>query len=217
MTDVINERKKNTVHMDENWRQRVRSEEQAALSFKGNWGYLECEKPDSDINQHTVTMEELGHTLARNGPCFNYIQDRHVERSLAREAGATIMGSPSSRSGSQSSRGSRRSRGSNPTSPMNQTKSYTDSFRFDVVPENPPMYLDAESSFSLQPQSLQSVGTAVFTEGVDPRLKYKTPLTSSQNIGWRSHQSLEFFGVSEHGTRNMDINRLYGSRQGVNL
>ena len=49
----------------------------------------------------------------------------------------------------------------------------------------------------------QTLGDACRTEGLDPAAKYRMPLTSSHEVGWRARSAsnarpnLEMFGVAE--------------------
>ena len=65
--------------------------------------------------------------------------------------------------------------------------------------------LDTALATSMQPRILQAVGANLVTPGVDPQRKYSYPLTASQEVGWAwgGRRSLELFGVSGHGKRNM--------------
>jgi len=60
----------------------------------------------------------------------------------------------------------------------------------------------------------QTLGDACTIDGLDPRQKYRAPVTASQEIGWRAPsktnqvKSLELFGVSQHGHKDK-IKTLY--------
>lgn len=59
--------------------------------------------------------------------------------------------------------------------------------------------LSAAEAYALQPQRIQGCGASICTPGVDPTQKYTYPQTQQQNVGWNARESLEFFGVSQHG------------------
>jgi hypothetical protein len=65
--------------------------------------------------------------------------------------------------------------------------------------------LDTALATSMQPRILQAVGANLVTPGVDPQRKYCYPQTANQEVGWAwgGRRSLELFGVSGHGKRNM--------------
>lgn len=60
------------------------------------------------------------------------------------------------------------------------------------------LFLDAGMALAMQPQTLQGVGCAIQTPGIDPAVKYKYPVTSQHTYGWNKN-SLEFFGVAQYG------------------
>ena len=44
---------------------------------------------------------------------------------------------------------------------------------------------------TLSPTTHHLVGKTVITEGVDPTIKYKYPLTTNQQIGWYNKQNID--------------------------
>ena len=64
-----------------------------------------------------------------------------------------------------------------------------------------------ESALMMRSHKFQSLGDACLTEGVDPGVKYRTPLVNSHDYGWRApsksndRPSLEIFGVSHYGRK----------------
>jgi hypothetical protein len=66
-----------------------------------------------------------------------------------------------------------------------------------------------EAALLMRSHKFQTLGDACLTEGVDPGLKYRSPLVSSHEYGWRAptssntRKSLELFGVSDHGRKQV--------------
>lgn len=54
----------------------------------------------------------------------------------------------------------------------------------------------------------QTLGEACNIEGLDPHQKYRAPVTSAHEVGWRAPSktnkvnSLELFGVAQHGRQD---------------
>jgi hypothetical protein len=61
--------------------------------------------------------------------------------------------------------------------------------------------MSTNEALMLQPQSLQGVGAAIMTPGIDPSDKYRFPLTQNNTYGWSARAPLEFFGVSQYGRK----------------
>ena len=47
-----------------------------------NWGYLESNKSQNALDENNTTIADLGHTMARSGPMYDYLHSQHVEREL---------------------------------------------------------------------------------------------------------------------------------------
>ena len=64
-----------------------------------------------------------------------------------------------------------------------------------------------EAALLMRSHKFQSLGDACLTEGVDPGVKYKSPVFNSHDYGWRAptssntRPSLEKFGVADHGRK----------------
>jgi hypothetical protein len=67
--------------------------------------------------------------------------------------------------------------------------------------------INREAALLLRAHKFQSLGDACRTEGVDPNVKYNTPIFMSHDYGWRvsstknPRKSLEMFGVSQYGIK----------------
>lgn len=67
--------------------------------------------------------------------------------------------------------------------------------------------INREAALLLRAHKFQSLGDACRTEGVDPNVKYNTPIFMSHDYGWRvsstnnHRKSLEMFGVSQYGIK----------------
>jgi len=72
------------------------------------------------------------------------------------------------------------------------------------------LFLDSHTSLQMMSRGLHDVGSSTTSQGVDPVVKYRFPATTSQTVGWRAKQSVEFFGVNHAGIKNMGPERLYG-------
>lgn len=80
-----------------------------------------------------------------------------------------------------------------------------------VRPTTPVLHLDLQMARTLKPQYLQDIGSCVWTNGVDPSVKYRHPLLSSHRVGWGiQNKTLEFFGRSTHAARDLSNKTLYG-------
>lgn len=78
-------------------------------------------------------------------------------------------------------------------------------------PSTPLLHLDRPLAQTLRPAYHQSVGSCVWTSGVDPAEKYRSPITTNHTIGWDvANRSLEFFGVGQHSIKEFGNKRLYG-------
>ena len=66
-----------------------------------------------------------------------------------------------------------------------------------------------ESAMLMRSHKFQSLGDACLTDGVDPGVKYKAPVLTSHEYGWRApttsntRPSLEMFGVAEHAKKQV--------------
>ena len=64
-----------------------------------------------------------------------------------------------------------------------------------------------EAALLMRSHKFQSLGDACLTDGVDPGVKYKSPVLNSHDYGWRcatksnGRPNLEMFGVAEHGRK----------------
>lgn len=84
----------------------------------------------------------------------------------------------------------------------------------------PVLHLDRSLAETLQPRYLQTVGGCVWTNGVDPAVKYRSPMTAAQTIGWDAanpNRTLEFFGVAQHATRTFTMKDLNGQIETLGL
>lgn len=95
---------------------------------------------------------------------------------------------------------------------LSSSKSSSSSAALPIVslearPATPVLRLDSTLAKTLMPKYEQDIGGCVWTNGVDPHVKYRHPITSSHVVGWEN-KSLEFFGIGQHGTR--DNKKLYG-------
>lgn len=187
----------NVVHEDENWRGRVRSENNAAAGFTENWGFLLS-------NQKTRLAdkpeEELAVLHSRLAPARRFMehtkQQQLLQEKRARSASRRSMGQMILEGDKLSSRpGSKKvSRpGSSHRKPVTDLE----------------LSLSASEALSLQPQLMQGVGASICTPGVDPIQKYQYPQTASQHVGWNKTENLEFFGVSQHGRRANAHNAIF--------
>lgn len=52
--------------------------------------------------------------------------------------------------------------------------------------EEAPLSLDRETAMEMRTQIRQRLGGSLMTAGIDPRIKYNVPLTTSQQIGWNA-------------------------------
>jgi hypothetical protein len=62
-----------------------------------------------------------------------------------------------------------------------------------------PASLDVGSAVAMQRKHIHAVGRSLELPGVDPAAKYAYPQTRSQEVGWRAYNTLEIFGVAQHG------------------
>lgn len=66
-----------------------------------------------------------------------------------------------------------------------------------------------EAALALRRHHIQTLGDALYTEGVDPHHKYSAPVCDSHEYGWRAptstngRPSLEMFGVCQHARKDM--------------
>lgn len=78
-------------------------------------------------------------------------------------------------------------------------------------PKTPVLHLDLQTAKTLKPQYLQDIGSCVWTNGVDPAVKYRHPLTTSHQVGWAiQNRTLEFFGSHAQAARSLSASALYG-------
>ncbi len=78
-------------------------------------------------------------------------------------------------------------------------------------PVTPVLYLELDHAKTLVAGLQQDIGGCVSTNGVDPHVKYRHPLTTSHRVGWNvANTTLEFFGVAQHATKPLTTRRLYG-------
>jgi len=78
-------------------------------------------------------------------------------------------------------------------------------------PVTPVLFLDHATARALIPAYQQDIGGCVQTNGADPHVKYRFPLTTSQRIGWNvANTTLEFFPQPARPVRTLSNRRLYG-------
>ena len=87
-----------------------------------------------------------------------------------------------------------------------QTRALASTRQWDTtarVTRHNPASLDVGMAVAMQKKQLQAVGRSLELPGVDPNVKYSYPQTRSQEVGWRAYNSLEIFGVAQHGKQKI--------------
>lgn len=178
----------NVVHENENWRQRIVSEENSMMQWKNTWGFLEQDRQEDGVAiSRESKVEDLTKTLSRMAPMQDYLQKLRSTRKLG--SSTTIKGAASSIVGG--------SRTDTPTKEDSRAST--------------PLLLDAQTASFARSKIMQGVGLSVATTGVDPIEKYKFPMTGNMWYGWRAQDNLEFFGVAQHAKKGLSMEKLYGT------
>ena len=77
-------RSSNIVHEDENWRQRLRSEAQAAGQWNDNWGFLEHAKPPGAVYvDRSIPNHQLSRNIAEQGVLYPFLLKTYRDKSVS--------------------------------------------------------------------------------------------------------------------------------------
>jgi hypothetical protein len=180
---------KNYVHEDEIFRQQLKTESEGAAAWRDNWGFL-ADKRHPEPRGFSTSVAKY----STGGGKWSVKTVRVPDDSAAGLAAAECE---------------------------QVARKVMSSLRAESLPGQPVKACDYKgtqlvaddysgvetrtAALQLRAHSLQTLGDACRTEGVDPNIKYKAPVVDSHEYGWRvpnstnGRQSLEMFGVAEHG------------------
>jgi len=184
---------KNYVHDGEIWRQRLKNESESAKNWETNYGFLAAD-------QHA---EPRG--FSQNVAKYVTRSDKWTVGSV-RVADNTEAGIAAAVSEQDARK--RMSALKWESAPAGPTKHCVDKGRVLVKDEFSGVE-SRDAALQLRAHTMQTLGDACRTDGVDPHHKYKAPHTDANEYGWRvptatnGRQSLELFGVGEHNKVNM--------------
>jgi len=183
----------NYIHEDEIWRQRLKNETEGAAVWHSNWGFLAGrEQPEPRGFSSNVAKYAYGAGQWT-------VMHVRVPDNSAEGVGAA-----------QSEQDARKtmSKLTWQTPPVNPTK-HCESKGISLVKSDTSGVESREAAFLMRAHKFQSLGDACLTDGVDPGVKYRAPMTNAQDYGWRAptssntRKSLEMFGVAEHGRKSV--------------
>jgi len=184
---------KNFVHNDEIWRQRLKNETGSAVEWKQNWGFLAGREQPEPRGFSTSVAK-----YSTSGGKWTVKSVRVADDS---EAGVLAAASEQDARKLMSTL-------QHTTRPACPMKSVVDKGAVLVEDEFNGVQSRAAAT-QLRAHTMQTLGDACRTDGVDPHHKYKAPVLDSHEYGWRvqtstnGRESLELFGVAEHGKKNM--------------
>mmetsp|Transcript_6642 Transcript_6642/g.14501 ORF Transcript_6642/g.14501 Transcript_6642/m.14501 type:complete len:197 (+) Transcript_6642:212-802(+) len=184
---------KNYVHNDEIWRQRMKNEADSAVQWNQNWGFL-AGKEQSEPRGFSTNVAKY----ATTGGKWTVKTVRVADDT---EAGVSAAVSEQEARQQMSSL----NHTSRPAAPVKRVEAKGKV----LVHDEHSGVQSREAAEALRAHTMQTLGDACRTDGVDPQLKYKAPVCDSHEYGWRvptkdnERQSLELFGVAEHGRKDM--------------
>jgi len=186
---------KNMVHEDEIWRQQLKEEVEAAKTWKTNWGFL-GERSEAEPRGFSTAVAKYqkpggGWTVKSIRVADN--TEAGVAAATSEQDARTLMTSLTSET--------------KPRAPMQPCAS---KFGQPLVRDRFSGVESRDAAEGLRAHTMQTLGDACRTDGIDPKVKYSAPVCNSHEYGWRAAtktnttgaNSLEIFGVAEHARMN---------------
>ncbi len=175
------------------WRQRLKSEAEAAHEWRGTWGFM-AERPYPPPRAFSTVPVKYTTTAGQ------------WTNSRLRIADDTAEGAAAARSEQDARKAVARvdhtTRPALPVKPC-ETKGVRVVRAADVGVES------RTAAKLMLSHTLQTLGDACRTDGMDPGDKYVAPQTAAQEVGWyaanaaNGRRNVELFGVAEYGVKNM--------------
>lgn len=186
----------NFVHEATIWSNRLEEETKAAATWRSNWGFL-ANKPQPPPRGYSTNMCKYSF----GGNQWTLHEKRVPDSS--EEGRSAAVAELNARKNMSCLNWS--SKTLQPTKPCEGKGAYTG---MKLVDSDTSGVKTREAALLMRTHVFQSLGDACRTVGVDPADKYRCPITSSHEVGWRATTSagngrpgLEMFGVSDHGIK----------------
>jgi hypothetical protein len=183
----------NYVHEQEIWRGQMKTEVESAATWHENWGFL-TGKEQSEPRGFTTKVAKYAYGAGNWSVKQVRVPDNSEEgiaAAVTEQEGRKLMPTLEWTT--------------TPDSPVKPcaAKGVT------LVKDTKTGVEGREAALLMRSHKFQTLGDACLTEGVDPGVKYHTPVITSHEYGWRAPTSsntrppLEKFGVSDFGRKQV--------------
>jgi hypothetical protein len=187
----------NYVHEESIWRQRLEEEEKGAHEWFNNWSFL-ANKPQPPARGFSMATAKYTY-----GGRLWTVEGKRVPDST-----------PEGIAAAESERKARQTMSSLKwtTKVPLQTKPCEAHGAYEglkLVESDTSGVASREAALLMRTHKFQTLGDACLTAGLDPSEKYRCPIASSHEYGWRApskynnRPNLEMFGVAEHAKRQL--------------
>jgi hypothetical protein len=187
----------NYVHEESIWKQRLEEETRGAAEWHRNWGFLAGkEAPPPRGFSNSVAKYSFGQ---RQWTVSHVrVPDNSAEGMAAAESEHAARKTLSNLTW--------RTIPTKETIPCEAKGAYTG---MTLIESDTSGVKNREAALLMRTHKFQTLGVACHTAGVDPALKYRTPIATSHEYGWRAPKegngrpSLEMFGVADHAKKQV--------------
>lgn len=182
----------NYCHEESIWRQRLEEEEKGAAEWRRNWGFL-ANKPQPPARGFSSNVAKYSAGAGKWTVSAVRVRDDSEEGMAAALCELKARKTMSNLEWT--------SQLPKETIPCEAKGAYSG---VTLVESDTSGVKNREAALLMRTHKFQTLGIACRTVGVDPALKYRTPIATSHEYGWRApsannnRPALEMFGVAEH-------------------